>query len=274
MKPITFLLFLLSLCSAEKESKHLCSRGKSVERWISNSSTLSLNQSKIDISFYDISIDINFESNTINGSVGVNGFIDNNLPEYIELDFYNNMAVNSILQNNVQVSFLHEQNKIKIPINNIIIQDDNYFSILIKYQGTPQDCGAGGFKFDEHLGRRSSGGGRFVRDAPRPQHRLGRVLLRDGRLRRARRYELHDDVPLRRGGPRPRAARRKLRELFLGESVSALTSADSVADSDADSLAHCRGALVVVRLVVVRKAGDSGRCLDGDPRFSILARCI
>ena len=152
MKPITFLLFLLSLCSAEKEPKHLCSRGKSVERWISNSSTLSLNQSKIDISFYDISIDINFESNTINGSVGVNGFIDNNLPEYIELDFYNNMAVNSILQNNGQVSFLHEQNKIKIPINNIIIQDDNYFSILIKYQGTPQDCGAGGFKFDEHLG--------------------------------------------------------------------------------------------------------------------------
>ena len=152
MKPITFLLFLLSLCSAEKEPKHLCSRGKSVERWISNSSTLSLNQSKIDISFYDISIDINFESNTINGSVGVNGFIDNNLPEYIELDFYNNMEVNSILQNNGQVSFLHEQNKIKIPINNIIIQDDNYFSILIKYQGTPQDCGAGGFKFDEHLG--------------------------------------------------------------------------------------------------------------------------
>ena len=152
MKPITFLLFLLSLCSAEKEPKHLCSRGKSVERWISNSSTLSLNQSKIDISFYDISIDINFESNTINGSVGVNGFIDNNLPEYIELDFYNNMEVNSILQNNGQVSFLHEQNKIKIPINNIIIQGDNYFSILIKYQGTPQDCGAGGFKFDEHLG--------------------------------------------------------------------------------------------------------------------------
>ncbi|MBT4248720.1 T9SS type A sorting domain-containing protein [bacterium] len=152
MKPITFLLFLLSLCSAEKEPKHLCSRGKSVERWISNSSTLSLNQSKIDISFYDISIDINFESSTIIGSVVVNGFIDNNLPEYIELDFYNNMEVNSILQNNGQVSFLHEQNKIKIPINNIIIQDNNYFSILIKYQGTPQDCGAGGFKFDEHLG--------------------------------------------------------------------------------------------------------------------------
>ena len=152
MKPITFLLFLLSLCSAEKEPKHLCSRGKSAERWISNNSTFSLNQSKIDISFYDISIDINFESSTIIGSVVVNGFIDNNLPEYIELDFYNNMAVNSILQNNGQVSFLHEQNKIKIPINNIIIQDDNYFSILIKYQGTPQDCGAGGFKFDEHLG--------------------------------------------------------------------------------------------------------------------------
>ena len=152
MKTINCLLILLSLCSAEKEPKHLCSRGKSVERWISNSSTLSLNQSKIDISFYDIALDINFESNTINGSVAVNGFIDNNPPAYIELDFYNNMTVDSILQNNGQVSFLHDQNKIKIPINNIIIQDDNYFSVLIKYQGTPKDCGAGGFKFDEHLG--------------------------------------------------------------------------------------------------------------------------
>ena len=120
---------------------------------------------------------------------------------------------------------------------------------------------------------------RFVRDATRRQHRLGRVLLRDGRLRRARCYELHDrvNVPLRRGQSRPRGARESLRELYVGESVSAFTSANSVADSDADSdadsVAHCRGALVVVRLVVVRKAGDSGRCLDGDPRCWYLCMC-
>ena len=121
---------------------------------------------------------------------------------------------------------------------------------------------------DERRVRRSSRGGPFVRDAPRPQHRLGRVLLRDGRLRRARRYELHDDVPLRRGQSRPRAARQALREFYVGESVSAFTSADAVADS----FAHCRGALVVV-VVVVRQAGDSGNCLDGDPRCWHLCMC-
>ena len=93
MKPTIFLLVLLSLGGAEKEPKHLCSRGKSVERWISNSSTLSLDQSKINISFYDISIDINFESNTINGSVGVNGFVDNNPVSYTHLTLPTNREV-------------------------------------------------------------------------------------------------------------------------------------------------------------------------------------
>ena len=112
-----------------------------------------------------------------------------------------------------------------------------------------------------------------MRDAPRSEHWLGRVLLRDGRLRRARRYELHDDVPLRRGQSRPRAARRALRELYVGESVSAVTSADVVADFDAHDAAHGQGALIVV--VVVRgEAGDSGSCLDGDPLYSILANVI
>ena len=153
MKTIIYLfVFILSLCFAEIEPKYLCSRGKSVDRWMSNTSTLSINQSKIDITFYDIAIDIDFESNTINGSVSVNGYINNDPPEYIELDFYNNMTVDSILQNNEQISFSHELDMIKIPINNIIIQDDNYFSIHIIYRGAPQDCGAAGFKFDEHLG--------------------------------------------------------------------------------------------------------------------------
>ena len=153
MKTIIYLfVFILSLCFAEIEPKYLCSRGKSVDRWMSSTSTLSINQSKIDITFYDIAIDIDFESNTINGSVSVNGYINNDPPEYIELDFYNNMTVDSILQNNEQISFSHELDMIKIPINNIIIQDDNYFSIHIIYRGAPQDCGAAGFKFDEHLG--------------------------------------------------------------------------------------------------------------------------
>ena len=72
---------------------------------------------------------------------------------------------------------------------------------------------------------------------------------------------------------RPRAARRTLRELYVGESVSAVTSADAVADSVADSVAHGQGALVVVVVVVVRQAGDSGNCLDGDPRCWHLCMC-
>ena len=54
--------------------------------------------------------------------------------------------------------------------------------------------------------------------------------------------------------------------------MSAVTSSDAVADSVADSVAHGQGALVAV-IVVVRKAGDSGNCLDGDPRCWHLCMC-
>jgi len=58
----------------------------------------------------------------------------------------------------------------------------------------------------------------------------------------------------------------------VGESVSAVTSADVVADFDAHDAAHGQGALIVVVVVVVVRgeAGDSGSCLDGDPLYSIL----
>ena len=60
------------------------------------------------------------------------------------------MTVDSILQNNIPILYLHENDMLKIPISDITLNDENLFSLTIFYQGTPDHCGAGGFKFDEH----------------------------------------------------------------------------------------------------------------------------
>ena len=146
----SFFIFLTPFYGKEIEPKYLCSHEKSAYRWQAQNSTLNQNQEKIDIKFYELNLDIDFNSSRLRGSVTVNGVIGNIYPDFIELDLYDNMTVDSILQNNIPILYLHENDILKIPISDITLNDENLFSLTIFYQGTPDHCGAGGFKFDEH----------------------------------------------------------------------------------------------------------------------------
>ena len=146
----SFFIFLTPFYGEDIEPKYLCSHEKSASRWQTQNSTLNQNQEKIDIKFYELNLDIDFNSSIIHGSVTVNGVIGNIYPDFIELDLYDNMTVDSILQNNIPILYLHENDMLKIPISDITLDDENLFSLTIFYQGTPDHCGAGGFKFDEH----------------------------------------------------------------------------------------------------------------------------
>ena len=146
----SFFIFLTPFYGEDIEPKYLCSHEKSASRWQDQNSTLNQNQEKIDIKFYELNLDIDFNSSRLRGSVTVNGVIGNIYPDFIELDLYDNMTVDSILHNNIPILYLHENDMLKIPISGITLNDENLFSLTIFYQGTPDHCGAGGFKFDEH----------------------------------------------------------------------------------------------------------------------------
>lgn len=146
----SFFIFLAPFYGEDIEPKYLCSHEKSASRWQTQNSTLNQNQEKIDIKFYELNLDIDFNSSRLRGSVTVNGVIGNIYPDFIELDLYDNMTVDSILQNNIPILYLHENDMLKIPLSDITLDDENLFSLTIFYQGTPDHCGAGGFKFDEH----------------------------------------------------------------------------------------------------------------------------
>ena len=146
----SFFIFFTPFYGEDIEPKYLCSHEKSASRWQTQNSTLNQNQEKIDIKFYELNLDIDFNSSRLRGSVTVNGVIGNIYPDFIELDLYDNMTVDSILQNNIPILYLHENDILKIPISDITLNDENLFSLTIFYQGTPDHCGAGGFKFDEH----------------------------------------------------------------------------------------------------------------------------
>ena len=104
----SFFIFFTPFYGGDIEPKYLCSHEKSASRWQAQNSTLNQNQEKIDIKFYELNLDIDFNSSRLRGSVTVNGAIGNIYPDFIELDLYDNMTVDSILHNDVPISYVHE----------------------------------------------------------------------------------------------------------------------------------------------------------------------
>ena len=143
---------LFTLLFSQVEFKHECSHQGSVNRWLDTQSSLTENQEKIDISYYNIELDIDFISEIIYGSVIINGVVGINQPDSLEFDLLNNLVVDTVKYNGQSVAFTHHNDLVKIPAPLVIVPEEYNFSVNIIYHGTPQHCGAGGFKFDEHLG--------------------------------------------------------------------------------------------------------------------------
>jgi len=152
MRKLIYLLMICSLSIAQVEFKHECSRERASSRWLNDMSTLTENQDKLDISYYRIELDIDFGSESISGSVLIQGSVGMDHPDSLEFDLLNNMVVDTVKFNGQVTTFNHQDHLIKIPAPLVVIPEGYSFSVNIKYHGTPEYCGASGFKFDEHLG--------------------------------------------------------------------------------------------------------------------------
>ena len=88
------------------------------------------------------SLDIDFDSEIIIGSVVINGSVGMDQPDSFEFDFLSNMNVDSIKYYGQETTFIHQDNIIKIPAPEVTIPEGYNFSITIFYHGSPQQCGA------------------------------------------------------------------------------------------------------------------------------------
>ena len=131
------------------DQNFICSQTKSSSRVFSETSTLTEDQGKIDITYYKIDFEIDFNSEQILGSVIANGFVGMDQPDYIEFDFSDEMIVDSVWFNNEGISFDHIDDIIKIPAQASIPEGYN-FSCQIFYHGSPPTSGFGSYNFDMH----------------------------------------------------------------------------------------------------------------------------
>ena len=146
---VIFILVNLIFSQKKIDQNFICSQTKSSSRAFSETSTLTEDQGKIDITYYKIDFEIDFNNEQISGSVIANGFVGVDQPEYIEFDFSDEMTVDSVWLNNESISFDHIDDRIKVPAQASIPEGYN-FSCHIFYHGSPPTSGFGSYNFDMH----------------------------------------------------------------------------------------------------------------------------
>ena len=156
---ITVLILLSQILFSENmyiddkyKLNHECSHWKSSNQQFKLESTLTENQEKIDVKFYSINLDIDFNEEIISGHVRIDLEVGFNQPDTIELDFSDNMVVDSIIAFTDALAFLHIDNKIKIPVEWVSTPEGYSLTLYVYYRGRPIQSGIAGFIFDTHLG--------------------------------------------------------------------------------------------------------------------------
>ncbi|MGE5430913.1 MAG: M1 family metallopeptidase [Syntrophomonadaceae bacterium] len=107
-------------------------------------------QSKIDVTHYDININLFPEKETVNGDVTVTGVITGKPLKAIDLNFYENMQIKLLTLNGKTSEFEQKGTRLTVPLNSF---NADTFNIRVVYEGTPKKLGFGSFVFDKFSGR-------------------------------------------------------------------------------------------------------------------------
>jgi aminopeptidase N len=107
-----------------------------------------------DVTYYKLNLTVSYSPNYLIGEVTVSAkSVTENLTS-VFLDLSNVLAVDSIISDNVSLSFSHAEDKVIITLEREYGLNE-IFSIIIYYQGIPVTTGLGSFAFDSHDGHPS-----------------------------------------------------------------------------------------------------------------------
>ena len=102
--------------------------------------------SKYDVKYYKLDINVNHVAHTISGNITCNAEIVEPGVTEIYYDLANSLVVDSVIVNGNSISFTRGTNTLIISLNNTLNQGDE-FSTLVYYHGTPGSTGFGSFTF-------------------------------------------------------------------------------------------------------------------------------
>lgn len=104
--------------------------------------------------YYKLNLAVTYNPNFLTCEVTINSLSLKNNINAIFYDLSNNLTVDSVIHNNLPLSFNHSQNKITITFNNAF-NTGQLISVNIFYHGIPVPTGFGSFEFGSHNGEPS-----------------------------------------------------------------------------------------------------------------------
>ncbi len=147
------VIFSLTLIAQPEHRKNEAKRkAESTAKWMAKEIKATSNQNSYDVLHYLIDIDFQPQQENIVGLVEATVKVIEGALDKIELDFSNNMSVDSVYHNGVKSSFSHSGNIVAVNLNSPANQND-ITTVSVYYHGRPQTSGLGSFGFDSYLGK-------------------------------------------------------------------------------------------------------------------------
>ena len=132
---------------AEAEAKQAM-----VERLQSANITVTDNQKQYDVNFYSLDLFPDVESRILYGDVEMRATVVQSGFDSVELDFLDNMVVESVFVNDQPAVYKHENDILSIQLGASLEKNESFTTRVI-YHGTPVRSGFGSFVFDSHAGK-------------------------------------------------------------------------------------------------------------------------
>ncbi len=106
----------------------------------------SKNQKFIDVKHYNIRLNLFPDKKLLKGNVIISGVVVDSAISSLDLNFYDNMKVSSVMLNSNNIMFNQHEKTISIEKH---LSKNDTFLVSIIYEGTPQSLGFGSFEFGE-----------------------------------------------------------------------------------------------------------------------------
>ncbi|NHZ85265.1 MAG: hypothetical protein GWP19_05225 [Planctomycetia bacterium] len=135
---IIIITFSQLLMAQQFEESHLkCSHSKTAKAMITNYTAPTTAQGDYDVTFYDIDLKIDPATETISGTVGVQGISLISSLNIVELDLYSGLNIESVKnEQSNDLNYTHSSNYLSVTLENPV-SNGNSFDIIIDYNGSP-----------------------------------------------------------------------------------------------------------------------------------------
>jgi len=145
------IVFTFLFAQPELEKQALCGHFKALLKLATMQSTLTVEQSKIDVLYYRLNLDIDPVTETIAGNLTAAVRVIDSTLSRIEFDLINGLTVTGVKLNDSTHSYSHSSDQVLIPISDSIAVNQ-ILTVSINYNGSPGSTGFGSFAFDSHNG--------------------------------------------------------------------------------------------------------------------------